>query len=171
MEIEDYAWNQHEQEWHVLGRDTIPTPYKMKISDNLKLRIQLEEVLAELPQAVLAKWALANAQNFLPYLENPQDERIAAATTVLERRIMGEATAYEVRQAGFSANQLAKEATTEVGKFAARVFAQAIAVEHMRGHAIVSADYGVKVINLLFPHDLEAVDQERRRQIQLARMF
>ena len=38
----------------------------------------------------------------------------------------------------------------------------------MRGHAIVSADYAVKVVNLLSLDDIEAVRKEREKQIALA---
>ncbi len=56
---EDYAWNQYEQEHHQKGLETIPAPYKIKIKDDTSLRIQLEELLAQLPQVYLAEWALA----------------------------------------------------------------------------------------------------------------
>ena len=38
----------------------------------------------------------------------------------------------------------------------------------MRGHAIVSADYAVKVINLLSPADIVAVRKEREKQMASA---
>jgi hypothetical protein len=51
---------------------------------------------------------------------------------------------------------------------AARVFIQAVATGHMRGHAIVAADYAVKVVNLLSPADIVAVRKEREKQMALA---
>ena len=42
------------------------------------------------------------------------------------------------------------------------------ATGHMRGHAIVSSDYAIKVINILFPNDNLKVEEERNRQIELA---
>lgn len=100
---EDYAWNQYEQERHQQGLEPIPAPYKIKIKDDTSLRIQLEELLTQLPQAYLAEWALAIAQHFLPLMD-PQlrnDPRIDRASEVFARRLSGWATAYEVRQAGF----------------------------------------------------------------------
>lgn len=47
-----------------------------------------------------------------------------------------------------------------------RVVGQAVATGHMREHAMVSSDYAVKVINLLFPNDINAVRQERFWQIE-----
>ena len=60
------------------------------------------------------------------------------------------------------------KAKSPVSKYAARVFAQSVATAHMRGHAIVSADYAVKVVNLLSPADIVAVRKEREKQMALA---
>lgn len=112
-----------------------------------------------------------NAEGFLADIDinNPsrQSEIIESTKLVLLKRINGLATAYEVRQSGFLANKLGEESVSETSKFAGRVFAQAIATGHMRGHAIVSADYAIKVINLKYPNDMDAVVAERERQIQL----
>ena len=41
----------------------------------------------------------------------------------------------------------------------------------MRGHAIVSSDYAIKVIQLKDPVDLDHIRAEREQQIALARDF
>ena len=69
------------------------------------------------------------------------------------------------------AQKLSQQARSSVSKYAARIFAQAVATAHMRGHAVVSADYAVKVVNLLSPDDIEAVRKEREKQIELASAF
>lgn len=57
----------------------------------------------------------------------------------------------------------------KISKFSSRVYAQAIATGHMRGHAIVSSDYAVKVVNLLNSNSrIEAVN-ERNKQMELLR--
>ena len=63
------------------------------------------------------------------------------------------------------------EAQSQIGKYAARVFAQAVATGHMRGHAIVAADYAIKVRNLRSPDDLQRAGKEREGQIELASAF
>ena len=88
---------------------------------------------------------------------------------VFEARLEDKVSAYELRKAGFLAQQLSQQAKSPVSKYAARVFAQAVATAHMRGHAIVSADYAVKVINLQSPDDMKAVISERKQQIRLAK--
>ena len=51
--------------------------------------------------------------------------------------------------------------------YAARVFDKAISTAHMRGHAIVSMDYAIKVRNLQEADKLELVRKEREKQIRL----
>ncbi|MHC5249980.1 putative immunity protein [Enterococcus sp. LJL90] len=171
MKKTDYAWNAHEQSQ--FGKGLISRAPKIKIFDDAELRQTLAFDLEKLPQNLLAEWTLENAEPFLSYLDAPfmEDQRIKLAKEALKERLAGNLSAAELRKAGFLANQLAKEATTEIGKAAARVFAQAIAVGHMRGHALVSADYGVKTINLLYPHQLPPVSQLRQQQIASAHTF
>ncbi len=173
MDLELYSWNLHER--NLIGQDQVilPSKSKIRIKDCLELRRELEELLEDLPHKALCLWALENAQNFLRYFDEhlKEDERIFNAEIVLLKRTEEKAGAYELRQEGFIANQLAKESTTEIGKISARVFAQAIATGHMRGHGILSADYAIKVINLLYPGNPEPVIEERRKQIRLANIF
>lgn len=39
----------------------------------------------------------------------------------------------------------------------------------MRGHAIVSSDYAVKVMNIISNNDLKLVTEERNKQIHIAK--
>lgn len=171
MDLADYAWNDHERQLKADGLGKIPSPYKVKIIDDLDLRMQLEEALSSLSQANLAKWTLMMSEAFVANIDindsKRQTEMIESTKATLLRRIESQASAHELRQAGFEANQLAKEAVSEIAKFSGRVFAQAIATGHMWGHAIVSADYAIKVVNLKYPNDMDAVLAERERQIQL----
>ena len=165
----DFAWNDHEKNQRI----NIPSPYKIKILDDLSLRIELETILNELPQKQLANWAITNSQRFKQYFDNKlkADKRIKETEKVLENRINGTCSAYHLRKAGFLANELAKESETEISKYSARVFAQSIAVGHMRGHAIVSSDYAIKVINIIYPNSLERVIAEREKQIVIAKQI
>ena len=100
--------------------------------------------------------------------ESEKQKILTQVREVFQARLDGRASAYELRQAGFLAQKLSQQARSSVSKYAARVFAQAVATAHMRGHAVVSADYAVKVVNLLSPDDIEAVRKEREKQIALA---
>ncbi len=83
-------------------------------------------------------------------------------------KIKDERSAYELRKVGFLANTLAQNSINETSKFASRVYAQAIATGYMRGHSIVSADYAIKVLNVMHNNQIEPVIAERQVQIELA---
>ena len=128
--------------------------------------------MVQLPQKQLAQWAMEHATRFMDLIdigdENKKQQILTQVQEVFEERIAGKVSACKLRQAGFLAQQLSQQAKSPVSKYAARVFAQAVATAHMRGHAIVSADYAVKVVNLLSPADIVAVRKEREKQMALA---
>lgn len=172
MKSEDYAWNAHERECYENGQVSLPSPYKLKILDDGQKRLKLEQILIQLPQKQLAQWAMQHATRFIALIDIGDDlekqQILTQVHEVFEARLSGKVSAYELRKAGFLAQQLSQQAKSPVSKYAARVFAQAVATGHMRGHAIVSADYAVKVINLQSPDDMQAVVRERKQQIELA---
>ncbi|MBP2622368.1 putative immunity protein [Streptococcus oricebi] len=172
MKSEDYAWNSRERECYENGQVSLPSPYKLNILDDGQKRLELEQILVQLPQKQLAQWAMEHATRFIALIDiggNLKKQQILTQVQeVFEGRLAEKVAAYELRQAGFLAQKLSQQAKSPVSKYAARVFAQAVATAHMRGHAIVSADYAVKVINLQSPDDMQAVISERKQQIELA---
>lgn len=172
MKSEDYAWNSHERECYENGQVSLPSPYKLKILDDGQKRLELEQILVQLPQQQLAQWAMQHATRFMALIDIGDDLKkqqiLTQVQEVFEGRLAGNVSAYKLRKAGFLAQKLSQQAKSPVSKYAARVFAQAVATAHMRGHAIVSADYAVKVANLLSPADIVAVRKEREKQMALA---
>ncbi|MFD0587250.1 putative immunity protein [Paenibacillus sp. GCM10027627] len=168
MNIDEYAWNKHEQKIKEQTKFSYSKP-KIKIYDNTELRNKIEEELERLPQKLLSQWALKVATPYLDYLDNhlKDDPRINLGIETLEKRIEGSIRAYDLRKVGFTVNELAKESKSNVSKYSARSFAQAIATGHMRGHAMVSSDYAIKVVNTLTTGSLDASTNERERQIKL----
>lgn len=173
MKPEDYAWNTHEREIYENGQVSLPSPYKLKILDDSQKRLELEQILVQLPQKYLALWAMETSNRYTDMIDIGDDLKkqqiLTQVQEVFEARLAGNVSAYELRQAGFLAQQLSQQAKSPVSKYAARVFAQTVATAHMRGHAIVSADYAVKVINLQSSDDMQAVVRERKQQIELAK--
>lgn len=65
MKSEDFAWNTHERECYENGQVSLPSPYKIKILDDGQKRLELEQILAQLPQQQLAQWAMEHATRFI----------------------------------------------------------------------------------------------------------
>lgn len=173
MKPEEYSWNEWERNRYINGDVKVPSEYKIKVTDIPQKRLELEKLLEQLPHKEVARWAVENARNFIEDIESFADKESILEETlnVFQQRLEGKISAYQLRQAGFLANTLSKGSKADISKFAARVYAQAIASAHMRGHAIVSSDYAIKVIQLKDPKDLDRVRVERERQILLAQEF
>ncbi|MFS9449602.1 hypothetical protein QM360_05205 [Streptococcus cristatus] len=175
MNPEEYAWNAHERKCYENDLVILPSPCKLKILDDGEKRLELELVLEQLPQGQLARWAMKMASSFIALIDTEDEfekQRILTQVReVFQARLDRRASAYELRKAGFLANKLSQQAQSQIGKYAARVFAQAVATGHMRGHAIVAADYAIKVRNLQSPDDLQLAIKEREGQIELASAF
>ena len=121
------------------GKDYMATKTKIKISDDIELRKILDEEYEKscYQSGIWCEWKLAKGK-----------------------------CPYAWCKAGFKIHQLAKSSQDIVTQTALRVVGQAVATGHMREHAMVSSDYAVKVINVLFPDDINAVRQERLWQIE-----
>jgi len=173
MKPEEYSWNEWERNRYINGDVMVPSEYKIKVTDIPQKRLELEKLLEQLPHKEIARWAVENARRFIEDIENFADKESILEETlnVFQQRLEGKISAYQLRQAGFLANTLSKRSKADISKFAARVYAQAIASAHMRGHAMVSSDYAIKVIQLKDPKDLDRVRVERERQISLAQDF
>lgn len=139
------------------------TRTKIKIEDNESLRGQLDAEYEKCTQIQLCRYAVLLAKHILSVVgyENTENPIILSGFAVNERWQRGEATMHEVRKAGFAIHRLAKENTNPVIQTALRTVGQAVASGHMREHAMVASDYAVKVINLLYPHNRDAVNKER----------
>lgn len=173
MKPEEYSWNEWERNRYINGDVKVPSEYKIKVIDIPQKRLELEKLLEQLPHKEVARWAVENTRRFIEDIESFADKESILEETlnVFQQRLEGKISAYQLRQAGFLANTLSKRSKADISKFAARVYAQAIASAHMRGHAMVSSDYAIKVIQLKDPKDIDRVRVERERQISLAQDF
>jgi hypothetical protein len=146
----------------------MPTQPKIKLSDHSGIRIKIDELYDRANQVVLAKWAISCAMRVLPFAK---DEAIDLSVIEDGFRInklwqIGNASVYEVRQAGFKIHAIACQCKTAVGKNAIRTAGQAVAVGHMKEHAMVCADYAIKTMGLAFPEDLNKIKEEREWQLK-----
>ena len=144
------------------------TRTKINIVDNIELRKTLDDEYEKSSQIKLCKYALLLATHILTMIDydDINNPIITDGYAVNEKWQKGTARMHDVRQAGFQIHQLAKNAQDIVIQTSLRVVGQAVATWHMREHAMVASDYAIKVINLLFPNDVNTVKQERLWQIE-----
>ena len=115
----------------------------------------------------VCRYALKLAEHVLDLIQyaGPGDDIIKEGFLVNERWQNGTARMHDVRQAGFKIHRLAKASEDIMVSSALRAAGHAVAAGHMKQHAMVASDYAVKVINLLYPDNMDAVRQERLWQI------
>ncbi|MBQ4251435.1 MAG: hypothetical protein II704_00145 [Erysipelotrichaceae bacterium] len=147
------------------------TKTKIRIQDDPALRERLDEEYEKSSQARMCRYALKLSEHILELAQYPQRDQavIREAYEVLEQRLSGQVSMQGVRQAAFRIHQLARTSEDTVTSTALRVTGQAIASGHVKEHAMVASDYAVKIINLLYPDDLEAVRKERQWQLDCLR--
>ena len=78
---------------------------------------------------------------------------------------------HEVRQAGFAVHKLARATDDELKRTALRTLGQALSSGHMKEHAMVTSDYAVKTISLLYHDNTDAITQERQTQLEEIRVL
>jgi hypothetical protein len=140
---------------------------KIKITDDVELRKQIDMLAESLNQVDLAKWAILCAKHVLQYAETEitANKSISNGFHMLESWQKGNGTIHQVRQAGFEVHAVARQCKTELSKTALRTAGHAIGVGHMREHAMVCSDYAIKTIQLAFPDNADKIEAERQWQL------
>ncbi|MDQ1234570.1 hypothetical protein QE450_002068 [Paenibacillus sp. SORGH_AS306] len=141
---------------------------KIKIVDDLSLRAEIEQTIEKVSHVQLAQWALSIARHVMPYLEQEllNVEQVEKAFKVNELWQVGQATVHQVRQAGLQIHKVARQCQNEIAKTGARTAGQAVAVGHMKEHAIVASDYAIKVIGLASDNNIKSITEERIWQLE-----
>jgi hypothetical protein len=147
----------------------MPTRVKIKINDNAELRSKLDTNYEIKSQVQMAQWAIKLTKHILEFInyDYKNCEVIQEGFIINESWQKGEARMHDVRQAGFKIHKIAKKCPDLLTQAALRVTGQAVAVGHMKEHAMVASDYAIKVMNLMFPGNTEAVTIERNWQLTM----
>lgn len=143
------------------------TKVKIKIFDDTEMRNILDVEYENSSQVKLCKYSILLSKHILELIKYPEmnNDTIKEGFFINEQWQKGNACMHDVRQAGLKIHRMAKASNDDITRTALRVVGQAVATGHMREHAMVASDYAVKVINFLYPNDIDAVHDERLWQI------
>lgn len=146
----------------------MPTKVKIKITDNIDLRMQLDHLYEQASSIQLCVYAIAICDRVLSEtsFDTATHEVIQQAVNLNLSWQRGETDIQTVRRACFKIHALAKMNDNIIEKTSLRVLGQAVATAHMREHAMVASDYAIKLCNLRTNCDDTAVGTERLWQIQ-----
>lgn len=164
-----YAIIRHNKPDSYFKDSSLATRVKIKIDDIPELREKIDTLYTNKTQIQLARWAIQLAKHIFISLDYDYitDRIISAGFSANENWQRGKTRNHDVRQAGFEIHRLAKHINDKGLQTAFRVAGQAVGTGHMKEHAMVASDYAIRVINIQFPNNQEAVRRERQWQIDI----
>ena len=115
----------------------------------------------------VSRYSLLLAEHVLALSGMPRNETIDSCFSVSRAWQAGTAKLQEARQVAFALHRLAREEPDPVYVLVYRTLGQIAATPHVKRHALVASDYAVKLINRMYPGDLEKVREMRNKQIAL----
>ncbi len=138
-----------------------------KLDDIPELKEKLIDVFDTKTHRNVSLYSLLLADHILQLTNTPIDEALEACYSVNRRWQDGNAKFQEAREVAFLIHELAREEKDPIKEKALRVMGQVAATPHVKRHALIASDYAAKVINLLYPGNLDEVKKERELQIKL----
>jgi hypothetical protein len=144
-----------------------------KIDDIPDLRIELENIFDGKSHKEMAKYSLLLGQHILEITNTEPCSEITEGFALSKKWQDGEpdkhgfAKFQDSRNAADKLYQLARVEKDPIKEKVYRVMANIAAVPHVKNHALWASDYAVKLINKLYPNNLDAVKKEREIQIEL----
>ena len=138
-----------------------------KLDDVLELKEKLISVYETKSHKDVSLYSLLLAEHVLALSGMPTNETIDSCFSVCRAWQAGEVKFQAARQVAFALHRLAREEPDPVYVLVYRTLGQIAATPHVKRHALIASDYAVKLINRMFPGDLEKVREMREKQISL----
>jgi hypothetical protein len=138
-----------------------------KLDDIPELKEALITVYETKSHKDVSRYSLLLAEHVLSLSGMPINETVDACFSVSRAWQEGTAKFQQARQVAFALHRLAREETNPVYVLVYRTLGQIAATPHVKRHALVASDYAVKLVNRMFPRDLDKVREMRETQIAL----
>ena len=138
-----------------------------KLDDVPELKEALISVYETKSHKDVSRYSLLLAEHVLSLSGMPRNETVDACFSVSRAWQEGTAKFQQARQVAFALHRLAREETDPVYVLVYRTLGQIAATPHVKRHALVASDYAVKLVNRMFPRDLDKVREMRKTQISL----
>ena len=138
-----------------------------KLDDVPTLKEKLISVYETKTHQDVSRYSLLLAEHVLALSGMPANETVESCFSVCRAWQEGDAKFQEARQVAFALHRLAREETDPVYVLVYRTLGQIAATPHVKRHALVASDYAVKLVNRMFPGNLEKVREMRETQIFL----
>ena len=138
-----------------------------KLDDVPELKEALISVYEAKSHKDVSRYSLLLAEHVLSLSGMPRNDTVDACFSVSGAWQEGTAKFQQARQVAFALHRLAREEADPVYVLVYRTLGQIAATPHVKRHALVASDYAVKLVNRMFPRDLDKVHEMRETQISL----
>ncbi|MDR0422663.1 MAG: hypothetical protein LBH72_06595 [Proteiniphilum sp.] len=143
-----------------------------KIGDIPALRIELEEIFNSKSHREMVAYCLLLGQHILEITGMKPCDEMAESFEINKKWLHGEtgkgfAKFQPARNVAGKLLGLAREEKDPVRQKTYRVMAQIANSPHVKHHALWASDYAIKLINTMYPDNIDEVRRERTIQIAL----
>lgn len=141
---------------------------KIKIDDIKELRDELLNLYKTISHYQAVKWVhniISSVINLCEY-EEETFRLVKHCLDYIDEYQEGFSRIKEVRSLAFKIHFLARKEKSLTHKFGLRAIGHAISTIHVKNHALVASDYLIKLVNTLYPGNLEIVRIIRLNQIK-----
>lgn len=136
-----------------------------RIDDIPELRYELISICESKSHKSVSKYSLLLAEHVLNFTNTPVDEAIQECFDINLKWQEGKATFHQARDVAGNMHKLARKEKNPISIKVLRIMAQVAVTPHVIRHALIASDYTITLINLMYPHDMDRVRDERNIQI------
>lgn len=136
-----------------------------KIIDNVDLKNKLIIIYDQKSHQQVARFCIEYSNHLTQICGYEKSEMLIRAQYAISKWLNKEVNYHEARNIAGEFNALARDEKDSVKARYYRTMAQCSAVTHVKYHGLWACDFAITLINRLYPHDLEAVRNERQFQI------
>lgn len=137
------------------------------IQDDIELREELQKIFESKSHKAMVKYSLLLGRHIMDLTNTQPYEEIKQAYEISEKWLEGKAKFNDARAAAIKIHRIAHNEEDPVMEKVYRVMVQVAAAPHVKNHALIASDYAIKLINAMYPDNLEEVSKERQTQIKL----
>lgn len=138
-----------------------------KSMDIPELKQELFDIYNSKSHIEIGIFSVLLARHLIEMTNYTINELIQSSIDINIRWQEGRAKIHEARQSAFAIHKMAREEQNPLYVLLLRALGQIAATPHVKMHGLVATDYAIKIIDLMYPNNINAVRKEREWQISV----
>lgn len=142
-----------------------------KIEDHRELRDEFIAVYDTKDKTAMVRFGLLYAQHLLEITRFKETAEITMSLTAMQEWLDGKTNYHKARNVDYHLMlEKAKQENDLVQVRFIKTMAQITCIPHVKAHGLWATDFAITLMNAMSNHDMDLVEKERKRQIQLLSM-